>query len=60
MFAGPGNNGGDGYVLARLAQASGLEVLVLAAAPPDKLAGDARHAQQDWPASGGNCDSADR
>jgi NAD(P)H-hydrate epimerase len=53
VVCGAGNNGGDGYVLARLAQASGLEVLVLAAVPPDKLTGDAHRAQEDWVASGG-------
>jgi len=54
VVCGAGNNGGDGYVLARLAQATGLETLVLAAVPPDKLAGDARRAQEDWLAAGGN------
>jgi hydroxyethylthiazole kinase-like uncharacterized protein yjeF len=54
VVCGAGNNGGDGYVLARLAQATGLETLVLAAVPPDKLAGDARRAQADWLAAGGN------
>ena len=44
MVCGAGNNGGDGYVLARLARLAGLEALVLAAAPPDKLGGDARRA----------------
>ncbi len=53
VVCGAGNNGGDGYVLARLAQASGLETLVLAAVPPDKLTGDARRAQEDWVAAGG-------
>ena len=54
VVCGAGNNGGDGYVLARMAQATGLETLVLAAVPPDKLAGDARRAQEDWLAAGGN------
>ncbi len=53
VVCGAGNNGGDGYVLARLAQAAGLEALVLAATPPDKLSGDARRAQEDWVAAGG-------
>src|SRR6185369_12640599 len=53
VVCGGGNNGGDGYVLARLAQASGLEAMVLAATPPDRLTGDARRAQDDWVAAGG-------
>jgi hydroxyethylthiazole kinase-like uncharacterized protein yjeF len=53
VVCGGGNNGGDGYVLARLARAAGHEVLVLAATPPDKLGGDARRAQVDWLAAGG-------
>ena len=53
VVCGAGNNGGDGYVLARLAQAGGLETLVLAATPPDKLTGDARRAQEEWIAAGG-------
>jgi hydroxyethylthiazole kinase-like uncharacterized protein yjeF len=53
VVCGGGNNGGDGYVLARLAQAAGLDTLVLAATPPDKLAGDARRAQEEWLAAGG-------
>jgi NAD(P)H-hydrate epimerase len=53
VVCGSGNNGGDGYVLARLAQVAGLDVLVLAATPPDKLGGDARRAQEEWVAAGG-------
>ena len=53
VVCGAGNNGGDGYVLARLARAAGLEALVLAAAAPDKLAGDARRAMEEWLATGG-------
>jgi NAD(P)H-hydrate epimerase len=53
VVCGGGNNGGDGYVLARLARAAGLDALVLAATPPDGLTGDARRAQDDWVAAGG-------
>jgi ADP-dependent NAD(P)H-hydrate dehydratase / NAD(P)H-hydrate epimerase len=53
IVCGGGNNGGDGYVLARLAQAAGLDALVLAATPPDALTGDARRAHDDWVAAGG-------
>ena len=43
IVCGGGNNGGDGYVLARFAQAAGLTVTVLAAIAPEQLRGDARH-----------------
>jgi ADP-dependent NAD(P)H-hydrate dehydratase / NAD(P)H-hydrate epimerase len=53
VVCGGGNNGGDGFVLARLAQASGLDVLALSVAPPDKLSGDARRAHDEWLEAGG-------
>lgn len=53
VVVGGGNNGGDGYVLARFAQAIGLDVRVLAAVPPAQLEGDARTACEDYLASGG-------
>ncbi len=53
IVCGAGNNGGDGYVLARFAQAAGLTVTALAAAPPGQLRGDARHAYEDFRTSDG-------
>jgi ADP-dependent NAD(P)H-hydrate dehydratase / NAD(P)H-hydrate epimerase len=53
IVCGSGNNGGDGYVLGRFAQAAGLTVTVLAAAEPQELRGDARLAYEDFRASEG-------
>src|SRR5580658_9393838 len=57
IAAGSGNNGGDGYVLARFAQAAGLSATVLALTPADRLQGDARNAHDDFKASGGQVQS---
>lgn len=46
VFCGGGNNGGDGYVLARLAQAAGLNVQVLAMTSLQQLTGAALQAAQ--------------
>jgi NAD(P)H-hydrate epimerase len=53
IVCGGGNNGGDGYVLGRFAQAAGLTVTLLAAVPPEQLEGDARLASEDFRNSGG-------
>jgi ADP-dependent NAD(P)H-hydrate dehydratase / NAD(P)H-hydrate epimerase len=53
IVCGGGNNGGDGYVLARFAQAAGLTVSVLAAVPTESLKNDAKQACDDFKASGG-------
>src|ERR1700676_2240358 len=53
VVAGGGNNGGDGYVLARFAQAAGLSATVLAVTAPEQLSGDARTGWQDFRSSGG-------
>jgi ADP-dependent NAD(P)H-hydrate dehydratase / NAD(P)H-hydrate epimerase len=42
VVCGKGNNGGDGYVAARLLRESGREVRALAVAPVSELSGDAR------------------
>lgn len=44
VFCGGGNNGGDGYVLARLAHEAGYKVTVYATATPESLKGDAQKA----------------
>lgn len=53
IVCGGGNNGGDGYVLARFARAAGLTVSVFAVTPPEALRGDAQRAAEDFQASGG-------
>lgn len=44
VVCGPGNNGGDGYVAARLLAGAGYLVSVVGLVPTDKLKGDARRA----------------
>jgi ADP-dependent NAD(P)H-hydrate dehydratase / NAD(P)H-hydrate epimerase len=56
VVCGPGNNGGDGYVLARLARERRLQVDVLSLADPAKLTGDARRAHDDFVKAGGRVD----
>jgi hydroxyethylthiazole kinase-like uncharacterized protein yjeF len=53
ILVGSGNNGGDGYVVARLAKAFGWQVSLAAIDPGVKLTGDARQAQQSWLAAQG-------
>jgi len=53
VLCGPGNNGGDGYVVARVARALGLRTRVVALTDPSRLQGDARRAYQDFVAAGG-------
>jgi NAD(P)H-hydrate epimerase len=54
VACGPGNNGGDGYALARLAREQRLQVNVIAMGDPSKLTGEARVAFNDYTASGGS------
>lgn len=52
VICGSGNNGGDGYVLARLAREQGCETRVYQVGPP-ATRGDAVQARADWLSNGG-------
>ena len=58
VICGGGNNGGDGYVLARMARDAHLHVHVIALEPP-RAGSDAEHACSDWVATGGSVLGAD-
>jgi hydroxyethylthiazole kinase-like uncharacterized protein yjeF len=53
VLCGPGNNAGDGYLVARRARAAGLDVHVVAMSDPERLRGDAARAHADFSAQGG-------
>jgi hydroxyethylthiazole kinase-like uncharacterized protein yjeF len=53
ILAGPGNNGGDALVAARLLKAQGFRVSVVSRADPRRLPPDAGEAWSAWQAAGG-------
>jgi len=54
VFCGGGNNGGDGYIVARLAKEAGMEAVVCALNDPTGLRGDAAIAAARWREAGGD------
>jgi hydroxyethylthiazole kinase-like uncharacterized protein yjeF len=48
VLCGPGNNGGDGFVVARLLHEWGWEVEVLSALSPERMPTDAAHQAREW------------
>ncbi|MHB8533883.1 MAG: NAD(P)H-hydrate dehydratase [Sulfuricaulis sp.] len=52
LLCGPGNNGGDGYVIARLAQAAGLAVVVIGLGEAGNMKGDAVSARESCRSAG--------
>lgn len=59
VCCGAGNNGGDGYVIARLAREAGLGVQLIALKAASDLTGDAARAARDWIEGGGAVEPMD-
>ncbi|MBT8068872.1 MAG: NAD(P)H-hydrate epimerase, partial [Gammaproteobacteria bacterium] len=57
VLCGPGNNGGDGYVVAKLAAEAGIDVTVSSLVDPANLKGDAAKAYADWLAASGKVET---
>jgi NAD(P)H-hydrate epimerase len=54
VLCGAGNNGGDGYVVARRARESGMEVVAVQVGDPERMSGDAHAAREAYVTGGGS------
>ncbi len=59
ILCGHGNNGGDGFEVARLAKIAGIRVTLLAVEGSKPLPEEAQSARRSWLTSGGTINSAD-
>ncbi|MEZ8100708.1 NAD(P)H-hydrate dehydratase [Vibrio bivalvicida] len=59
IMVGTGNNGGDGFVVAKLAKSDGLEVYLYLYGDEAKVSGDAAKAKQEWTECGGKIQALD-
>ena len=59
ILCGHGNNGGDGYVVARLAQSRGIQVTLVALDSEKPLPEEASTAREEWLNAGGTIHAAD-
>ncbi|MDO6708075.1 NAD(P)H-hydrate dehydratase [Photobacterium sp. 1_MG-2023] len=57
VCCGGGNNGGDGYIVARLAKLHGMDVVLWQLGDSENLKGDAAAARDAWLACGGRIES---
>lgn len=55
ILCGPGNNGGDGFVVARQLALEGVDVRTFLVVDPEELTGDANVQYEAWIGVGGSC-----